>query len=337
MKKILLLLLLGLPACLGNAQRNWPMADSLGNLYKFAFGSCNKQNMMQEMWYNVVEEEPQLWIFLGDNIYGDSPDTSVLRKKYTTLLEKESFMGLASRIPYIGIWDDHDYGVNNGDSNFAAKKLSQQLFLDFMGVPAESARRRQRGIYTSYTFGEPDKMVKLFLLDTRYFRGKPDGNGDILGAEQWAWLEKEFKNSTARFNFICTSTQFLSDKKKSEKWADYPQSKQKMLDLIRSTGISGVIFLSGDIHCGEILRCKEGVPYPIYEFTSSGLTHGNWLSPKKNKQYTLFKRPYCGKNFGMLRINWNEPVSIRYEIRSIQNFVEQECTVYLDDLREMPN
>lgn len=35
---------------------------------------------------------------------------------------------------------------------------------------------------------------------------------------------------------------------------------------------NGVLFLSGDVHFGEISRYDCGVSYPLYDITSSGLT-----------------------------------------------------------------
>ncbi len=35
----------------------------------------------------------------------------------------------------IGVWDDHDYGTNNGDHTYKGKHLSREIFLDFIGEP----------------------------------------------------------------------------------------------------------------------------------------------------------------------------------------------------------
>ena len=47
----------------------------------------------------------------------------------------------------MGTWDDHDIGMNDGDSTFDIKSESQIEFLDFIGEPADSARRAQGGVY----------------------------------------------------------------------------------------------------------------------------------------------------------------------------------------------
>ena len=57
-----------------------------GNLYSesnqkitIAFGSCNHQNKEQSLWDDIVSEDPNLWIWLGDNIYADTNDMELMK------------------------------------------------------------------------------------------------------------------------------------------------------------------------------------------------------------------------------------------------------------------
>ena len=43
----------------------------------------------------------------------------------------------------IGVWDDHDYGINDGGKDFKLKNQTRDVFLDFVGEPEDSARRLQ--------------------------------------------------------------------------------------------------------------------------------------------------------------------------------------------------
>ena len=51
----------------------------------------------------------------------------------------------------IGIWDDHDYGVNDGGKSFKYRLQSQKLFLDFLDEPIDSVRRQREGEMMSGT------------------------------------------------------------------------------------------------------------------------------------------------------------------------------------------
>ncbi|WP_298344256.1 hypothetical protein [uncultured Algibacter sp.] len=46
------------------------------------FGSCNKQNEPQLLWDDIINNDPDLWIWLGDNIYGDTDNMQILKEKY---------------------------------------------------------------------------------------------------------------------------------------------------------------------------------------------------------------------------------------------------------------
>ena len=58
---------------------------------KIAFGSCSNQNKPQPILDTVVAKNPDLFIYLGDNIYGDTEDMEVLAQKYRKLGSKKEF------------------------------------------------------------------------------------------------------------------------------------------------------------------------------------------------------------------------------------------------------
>lgn len=253
-----------------------------------AFGSCNKYDKENRFWDDILELEPDVFIWGGDNIYADTDSIPKMRNMYDAQKAVADYARLRSSTYITGTWDDHDYGLNDGGMEFRAKKESQQAFLDFMDVPADSPRRKQEGVYTSYEIKKPNGSVKLLLLDTRYFRSalikssqegvryekSTDLQPTILGEVQWTWLEEELRNSKADFNIIVTSIQFLSSEHGFEKWANFTHEVEKMKRVLLASGAKRVIFLSGDRHISEFSRMKMNkISYPIIDFTSSGLTH----------------------------------------------------------------
>lgn len=139
-------------------------------LSRISFGSCAKQDQPQPIWDAVVAGQPELFVFLGDNIYGDSPDMDVLRAKYALLHEQPGFQKLKQACPVVATWDDHDYGQDDAGAEFTMRRESQQVFLDFLGVAKNDARRTQEGVYWSKVYGPSGKRVQIILLDARYFR-----------------------------------------------------------------------------------------------------------------------------------------------------------------------
>ena len=67
------------------------MKNSMGNLNKdfitnkstfsIAFGSCSSEESDLPIFNNIVKHQPNLFIFLGDNIYGDTKSINMLKKK----------------------------------------------------------------------------------------------------------------------------------------------------------------------------------------------------------------------------------------------------------------
>lgn len=284
-------------------------------LTTMAFGSCNREDLPQPLWEPIVQNKPQVWVWLGDNMYGDSDTMAVLQRKYNMVLQEPGYQQLQKQAEVIGVWDDHDYGKNDAGKEYKMKAESAQLFWDFIGEPAGSPRRKQEGIYSAHTYGPMGKQVKVILLDSRYHRDslarinrvyQVNHTGDILGEEQWRWLEQELRNSKADINIIGNGIQVLPEEQVYEKWANFPAARKRLLGLIAASGARGVILLSGDRHIAEISRTSlPGMSYPLYEITSSGLTHvysGPAIEPNKYRVGNLIKQ----LNFGVLNFNWGE-------------------------------
>ena len=132
-------------------------ADETTVLSRIAFGSCARQDKPQPIWDTIVSAKPDLYLALGDNIYGDTQNMAVMKQKYDQLAAVPGFQRLKKACPILATWDDHDFGVNDGGADFPKKVESQQLFLDFWGFAKDSRRRAQKGVYSSALFGPPDK------------------------------------------------------------------------------------------------------------------------------------------------------------------------------------
>ncbi len=263
---------------------------------RIAFGSCNKQDLPQPLWPVITAWKPQLWIWLGDNIYGDTTDMRLLKTKWDQQKMQPGYSALREISEVLGTWDDHDYGVNDGGKDFSKKADSKDLFMEFLDVPKDDPRWNQDGVYASQTFGEAGRQVCVILLDVRSQRDPRKTGGDILGEAQWKWLESVAAASRADVHLICSGSQILPTEHKYEKWADYPDSRQRLLDLAGK--LSGVIFLSGDRHMAEISQYKN-----LIEVTSSGMTHfwKNFPGEENNlRQGEIF----ADLNFGTIEIDW---------------------------------
>ena len=288
-------------------------------LESLGFGSCNRQNLDQSFWNNIVSFNPELWLWLGDNIYGDNLDPKERWKEYNRVLTAPGYEDLMSMSEVIGIWDDHDFGYDNAGSRYDGKAESQQLFLDFIGVPIDSIRRQREGIYTHRRYGPQGRQVSIFSLAARYFRERPDTGASMLGEKQWRWFERQVDNCDSELMIIASSVQFFnpySGLGLLETWNQYPDDKNRLISLLKKKNRPTII-LSGDRHLTEISEGRISQDTRIYEITSSGLTHANGIR-LPNSYCTWGQR---GKtNFGMLYFDWNgQNPRVEAEIINPQN------------------
>lgn len=315
---------LGLAAPTAKAEQQAPAATE--TLSRIAFGSCIRQNKPQPIWDAVVAARPQLFLLIGDNIYGDTEDMRVLKAKYDALAANPGFQALRRTCPLLGTWDDHDFGVNDGGTEYPRKAESQQLLLDFFGEPADSPRRRREGVYDAKLFGPPDRRVQVILLDTRYHRSPlkrnprgrsggrgpylPDDNPEktMLGEAQWRWLGQQLRQP-ARLRIVASSIQVAATQHRWETWGNLPHERDRLFKTISKTGAAGVVFISGDRHKAEISRLDAGdtgVGYPLYDLTSSSLNQpSKGALDEVNEHRVASERLYGGENFGVIEVDWS--------------------------------
>ena len=294
-----------------------------------AFGSCSHQDSVQKLWPVVMNHDPDLWIWLGDNVYGDTEDMFVLEGKYDKQKSNSDYLKMRQLFKIIGVWDDHDYGVNDGGKEYPRKRESRDLLFDFLDVTTEDPARQREGAYQAYVFGQADRRIKLILLDTRYFRDPVDrenGTGDILGELQWDWLADQLKNSDAQLTIIGSSIRILNELPGGERWGDFPAARQRFLDLLEEFQPGPLLIISGDIHIAELIKKDlDGLDFTLYDFTSSGLTH-TWNAQVEFPNPMRVGDLVIHKNFGIIKVNWDsEPLELTLQARG------QADSLFLDE------
>lgn len=344
--KLLLVFLSSFSALSLAAQKTLPLPS------RIAFGSCAEETKPQPVLDLVVKHRPDIFIYLGDNIYGDTKDMNVLRAKYDSLAAKPEFQRLKKNVKIFATWDDHDYGWNDSGKYYPYKKESKEIFLDFFDEPKNSSRRNHEGVYTSYLFEGNGRRIQLILLDNRTFRSdlriyrgelshqdkyfypldyfpQEIEDSTLLGAEQWKWLEDELKKP-ADLRLIGSGSQFGITFNGYEAWANFPHEQKRFLELIKKTRASGVLFLSGDVHYAEISKLESAGLYPIYDITASGIT-STWLfaTPNDNR----IEGPVMENHFGLLSVDWNKKdPEIKMEIWDVRDNQRIEHTIKLSEI-----
>lgn len=337
-----------------------------------AFGSCARERQEQPIWDQILETDPDLFLFIGDNHYADVhmvdgksqmkpvADGTRFAQAYADLAAKHGYQKLRAHCPILATWDDHDYGSNDAGREYPLRKESQRFFQDFFDIPADDPSRARDGIYYSRTYGEPGTRVQVIMLDTRYHRDSlerrpndaprdpsrrgpyiptTDQSKTILGQEQWTWLEAQLREP-ADVRIIASSIQVISDEHGFETWGNFPHERRRLFDLIDSTDASGVIFISGDRHLTEISvdRGRDGpVPYPMWDLTSSGMTQASQdvNDPNSRRVGPVIR----ATNFGVISILWGDSPATTQISLATHGDTGQLLTrqsIFLDEMRSQP-
>jgi alkaline phosphatase D len=347
------------------------------SLDRLVFASCHKHKRPNpQIWQSIANLQPQALAWTGDAVYPPVrglANLTLLTATYQHMLTSDK-LGYKQHIldnhklhkRVFGTWDDHDYGANDMGSAMPHKQQRAQLYRNFVGQPPLD----RQGVYSSVVWGKKARQVQMLLLDTRWHRQEycipslatriPLGAGiacltrwltaglfsgmcpqqqDLLGSDQWEWLDAQLSNTHASLTIIVSSIQVFTTNPTLESWGHFPAQLARLLHLVNKAP-GAVLFLSGDVHYAEILDPLQTIHHKspksilswlssstnqpsesnsnnnktLLEVTSSGLTHtchdavyGFMCTPllqlfKAHRHHPLAYS--SDKNFGSLQIDW---------------------------------
>lgn len=262
-----------------------PLPPKEKTISKIAFGSCSSQYMTHPYWDTLVEQNPDLVLFMGDNVYGDCHDEPCtdLKKAYSDWARHASFVGATKLLPVVATLDDHDYGQGDAWSANPHKDLAKEMFLDFFDIHDERRTRAREGVYQHFMFGPDGQRVQIILLDTRYSRSEfvatgnhsspyipdtEDASKQMLSPAQWTWLEESLQEP-AQVRLIVSSVQALNSATGFECWRHIPDEKERLESLLEDISKNSVVvLLTGDRHVGGFYEHGN-----VKEVTASSWTH----------------------------------------------------------------
>ena len=246
-----------------------------------------------------------------------------IEEKYRLLTDDKDFQRMVERVGgWVNIaatFDDHDFGINNGDKSYAFVKESQQLFWDFSQEGSSSSKRKQSGVYSSKDFTidlsnslhqshnesemkESKFRYKIIMLDTRSNRGHSPSTthqtndafkgGDFLGDEQWSWLLEELKSDVDLILLGSSIQVFPTDKLTEEVWGMFAAARERLLSAMLNARATNVLVLSGDVHYAEVskIKCtwKDAVKENSYESEIRSRTL--WELTSSGLTHTFYQR-----------------------------------------------
>ncbi|MFT6160327.1 MAG: alkaline phosphatase D [Myxococcota bacterium] len=240
-----------------------PLATTPGQ-HRLAFGSCARFED-QPIFDAIATYNPDLFLFIGDNHYGNTTTLADSRQYYRWSRERGERADFLHNRSILATWDDHDFAGDNSDGTSPARAMMLRTFLENWANPSAGTPNTP-GTFFQHSWGDVD----VFMLDTRYHRGL---DGALLGPAQEQWLLDGLAASNATFKLIASGTQFTAQGS-NDSWASFPSDRNALLQGIVARNVDGVVLLSGDIHRTEFRRIPAAPGgYDVPELTSSPLAN----------------------------------------------------------------
>lgn len=280
--------------------------------FSFLAGSCSYVNETgydrpgrpyggdSSIFLTMSKENASFMLWLGDNWYTREVDYFSawgLHKRASTDRKNPVLQPLLKAMPQYAIWDDHDFGWNDGDKSYPFKEASRAAFNSFWANP--SAGFKDDAIYTKFTWNDVD----VFLLDDRWYRsndnmpdsvdGRPNPEKEMFGKQQLDWLKNALlqsnTNGSISFRIIATGSQVLNPRSPFDCFRRFPEEYHAFMKFLEEHKINGVVFLTGDRHHSEIIKVDRKGTYPLYDITASPLTSGthSFGGPEKDNPFRV--------------------------------------------------
>ncbi len=272
---------------------NEPAYDRPGRSYGDSYGVFDA----------IAAKDPDVMLWLGDNVYLREPDWgswSGFLHRYTHTRSTTEMQRLLRSTSHAAIWDDHDFGPNDGDASFVGAKMAREAFDIFWPNPTNGVPGVE-GTTSMFSYYDAD----IFLMDDRTFRVPGENKTSepaMLGSEQVEWLIRALKYSDASFKLVAIGSQVLNPAAVYENMSTIPKERDELLRRIEEEGIKGVVFLTGDRHFTELsaLKLKDG--RTIYDLTTSPITSGPY-APKETNALRVEGTLVDQRNFGTLEFS----------------------------------
>jgi len=233
----------------------------------------------ERMWTTILSRAPRAFLFLGDNVYIDTPEVAhTQRYCYYRRQSRPEFRAFVASTPIYAIWDDHDFGTNDCTSFLdidrpAWKKPVLEVFRQNWVNPGYGRGSAAPGCWFEFSMGDVD----FFMLDCRFYRQNPKkiDNPSMLGQAQLNWLLHGLRQSKASFKVIASSVPWAKGTKPGslDTWDGFAEEREEIFSFIEKAKIDGIVLLSADRHRTDVRKIERDGGRTLYDLMSSRLTN----------------------------------------------------------------
>lgn len=299
---------------------------------KIAVIGCHNQGQpAPTIPYFADSLKPEYCIWIGDNVYADTEtDPQHILRQLQVLENKPGYQKLRDNAKFMVTWDDHDYGLNDAGKGYIFKEESKQLHRKFWRLENEIPTV-QDGVYYAKLEKQPNgKVIQFIMLDGRSNKDEPGPNADALGENQWKWLETQLKQKADLRFVLCGYQVLLKKPTRWEAWVRQGRSRQRLMDLIKSTGADQIVFVTGDQHYVEVLHSPNNVDYKTFEIMAAGINKNEVPGIATNRSMKADKTVHSAP---LIEVHWtNDPYITFKNYDVLNNRVNSQFTFKLSQI-----
>ena len=262
----------------------------------------------------VRAQRPDFFLHLGDTIYADRGASahrlSEFWAKYrANRADAWTQVCFAETSAYV-VWDDHEVEDDYLPGNPLAP-IGRKAFLDYW--PVRRHAEEPERIYRAFRWGQ---ALELFLLDVRQYRDPK--RRTMLGQAQKEWLLEQVARSRAIFKFIATAVPMAGGGR--DRWEGYAAERTEILRYLQQKKISGVVFLSADLHCAAITRIPKS--NGLKNITAGPLAAPlNRITNGTTRRYEFFS----AENFNFAKITVDPKAQ---PVHALVEFIDQDNRLF---------
>jgi phosphodiesterase/alkaline phosphatase D-like protein len=226
--------------------------------FRFACGSCGNYrsfffilNEYPEV-YRAIAAEPDLSFFyhLGDLHY-ENIGAELLKPRfeaYDEVARREGPAALFAKLPFVYVWDDHDFLGNDSTGNTNAGEYARRAFDLYM--PHYTLASPEHSIALSFVVGRV-LFVQTDARSRRSYRKDDDTPAKtMLGPTQKDWLKQRLlEGKQYDLTVWINSVPWIGKpEKKEDYWAGYTTERGEIARFVKENAIRNLCMISGDAH-----------------------------------------------------------------------------------------
>ncbi|MHC1764582.1 MAG: prolyl oligopeptidase family serine peptidase [Verrucomicrobiia bacterium] len=176
--------------------------------FTFAFSGDARTGSTSEVFDRIREHRPLFFMNVGDFHYLDikSNSPALFRVGYDAVLASPQQSELYRQIPFVYIWDDHDFTGNNSNRRAPAREAARLVYDEYVPhypLPLARADRRGGPVCQAFSVGRVRFIVTDLRSERDDGRREDDAAKSMMGAAQKAWFKSELLAANGTYPLIC--------------------------------------------------------------------------------------------------------------------------------------